>query len=207
MNDGNHHGFALPDELIMLRDQVRRFMREEVKPIENGLPHDATGCAPEDRARLRATAEAMGMTRLTVPEEYGGNQVSALARAIVAEESAKCRLGAYAPALGAFAGGPPVVIWGGTPEQIEKYGMPCVDGKKRAFVAITEPTGGSDPRNNIETRAVFEGGKWRFDGPQDVDHRGQGRGLRDHLRPYPGRHGGCAAGDHGIHRGADLSGD
>ena len=104
------------------------------------------------------------MTRLTVPEEYGGNQVSALARAIVAEESAKCRLGAYAPALGAFAGGPPVVIWGGTPEQIEKYGMPCVDGKKRAFVAITEPTGGSDPRNNIETRAVFEGGKWRLTG-------------------------------------------
>ena len=46
MNDGNHYGFALPDELIMLRDQVRRFMREEVKPIEDRLPHDATGCAP-----------------------------------------------------------------------------------------------------------------------------------------------------------------
>ena len=118
MDNADHYGFALPDELIMLRDQVRRFMREEVKPIEDRLPHDATGCAPEDRARLRAKAEAMGMTRLTVPEEYGGNQVSALARAIVAEESAKCRLGAYAPALGAFAGGPPVVIWGGTPEQI-----------------------------------------------------------------------------------------
>lgn len=104
------------------------------------------------------------MTRLTVPEEYGGNQISALARAIVAEETAKCRLGAYAPALGAFAGGPPVVVWGGTPAQIEKYGIPCIDGKKRAFVAITEPTGGSDPRNNIETRAVFEGGKWRLTG-------------------------------------------
>ena len=164
MNDGDHYGFTLPGELVMLRDQVRRFMREEVKPIEDRLPHDATGCSPEDRARLRGKAEAMGMTRLTVPEEYGGNQVTAMARAIVAEESAKCRLGAYAPALGAFAGGPPVVIWGGTPAQIEKYGIPCIDGNKRAFVAITEPTGGSDPRNNIQTRAVFEGGKWRLTG-------------------------------------------
>ena len=58
----NHYGFALPDELVLLRDQIRRFMREEVKPIEDKLPHDATGCAAADRARLRAKAEAMGLT-------------------------------------------------------------------------------------------------------------------------------------------------
>ena len=166
MTDGadNHYGFQLPDELILLRDQIRRFMREEVKPIEDRLPHDATVCAPEDRARLRKIAEGMGLTRLTVPERYGGNPVSALARTIIAEESAKCRLGAYNPALGAFGGGPPNVIWGGTPEQIEKYGIPCVEGRKRAFVAITEPTGGSDPRNNITTRAEKRGDVWVLNG-------------------------------------------
>jgi acyl-CoA dehydrogenase len=164
VSETNHYGFQLPEELLLLRDQIRRFMREEVKPIEDKLPHDATGCAPEDRAKLKAKAEAMGLTRLTVPEEYGGNPVSAMARVIIAEESAKCRLGAYAPALGAFGGGPPNVIWGGTPAQIEKYGIPCVEGKKRAFVAITEPTGGSDPRNNISTRAVKKGDKWVLNG-------------------------------------------
>ena len=43
--------------------------------------------------------------------------------------------------FGAFGGGPPNVIWGGTTAQIERYGIPCVEGKKRAYVAITEPTG------------------------------------------------------------------
>ncbi len=164
MDNGNHYGFRLPDELLLMRDQIRRFMREQVKPIEDTLPHDALGCEPQDRARLRRIAEEMGLTRLTVPEEYGGNQVSAMARAIIAEEAARCRLGAYNPALGAFGGGPPNIVWSGTPEQIEKYGVPCIDGEKRAFVAITEPTGGSDPRNNIQTRARKEGDVWVLNG-------------------------------------------
>ena len=163
-DNGNHHGFDLPHELLLLRDQIRRFMREEVKPIEDKLPHDATGCAPADLARLRGLAGEMGLTRLTVPEVHGGNPLSALARAIVAEEAAKCRLGAYAPALGAFGGGPPNILWGGTPEQIERYALPCIDGARRAFVAITEPTGGSDPRNNISTRAERRGDTWVLNG-------------------------------------------
>ena len=152
------------EELELLREQIRRFMVEYVKPIEDKLPYNATGCGHEDRQFLKARAEELGLTRLTVPEEYGGNPVSALMRVVIAEESAKCRLGAYAPALGAFGGGPPNVIWSGTPEQIEKYGLPCVHGGKRAFVAITEPTGGSDPRNNISTRARKEGDKWILNG-------------------------------------------
>lgn len=164
MSEASHYGFELPEELILLRDQIRRFMREQVKPIEDKLPHDATGCSTEDKAYLRGRAEEMGLTRLTVPEEYGGNPVSAMTRVIIAEESAKCRLGGYAPALGAFGGGPPNIIWSGTSTQIEKYGIPCVDGRKRAFVAITEPTGGSDPRNNISTRATHRGDRWLLNG-------------------------------------------
>ena len=164
MDNGNHYGLQLPEELLMLRDQIRRFMREEVKPIEDKLPHDAIACGPEDLARLRGIAREMGLTRLTTPEEYGGNALTALARAIVAEESARCRLGAYNPALGAFAGGPPIIVWSGTPQQIEKYAIPCIDGEKRAFVALTEPTGGSDPRNNVQTRARKEGDVWVLNG-------------------------------------------
>ena len=57
-----------------------------------------------------------------------------------------------------------MIIWGGTPEQIEKYGLPCIDGAKRAFTALTEPTGGSDPRNNVTTRAEKRGDKWILNG-------------------------------------------
>ena len=88
IDEENHYGFRLSDELILLRDQIRRFMREEVKPIEDTLPHDAIGCGSDDRIRLRAMAEEMGLTRLTVPEEYGGNPVSSMARVVIAEEPA-----------------------------------------------------------------------------------------------------------------------
>jgi acyl-CoA dehydrogenase len=162
--DDNYRGFQLPPDLVLLRDQIRRFMREAVKPIEDKLPYDATGCSTGDREYLRGLAEKMGLTRLGVPAQYGGNPVSSLARVVIAEESAKCRLGAYAPALGAFSGGPPNIIWGGTERQIEKYGIPCVDGNMRPFVAITEPTGGSDPRNNITTRGVRQGDHWVLKG-------------------------------------------
>ncbi len=164
MTDANHYGFTLPEELVLMRDQIRRFMREEVKPIEDKLPHDATGCSQEDLDHLRAIAGAMGLTNMSVPEEYGGNPASALTQIIVAEESAKCRLGAYAPALNAFNGGPPNIIWAGTTVQKEKYGVPCVGGLANMFVAITESTGGSDPRNNITTRAEKRGDKWYLNG-------------------------------------------
>ena len=146
MDHSNQYGFQLPHELILLREQIRRFMGEEVKPIEDKLAHDSITCAPEDLARLRGIAAEMGLTRLTTPEKYGGNALSALAQTVVAEESAKCRAGAYNPALGAFGGGPPVIVWAGTPEQIEKYALPCIDGARRAYVAITvrmgqEPAG------------------------------------------------------------------
>ncbi|MGY8935498.1 MAG: acyl-CoA dehydrogenase family protein [Alphaproteobacteria bacterium] len=163
-DEGNHYGFTLSDELIMIRNQVRRFMREEVKPIEDRLPHDATHCSPEDEARLRGVAEDMGLGRLNVPPEYGGQDNDCLIRCIVNEEASKCRLGGYRPALGAIRRGPPNVIWRGTDEQIHKYGIPCVEGDMTGYMAITEPTGGSDPRNNIQTRAVKKGDKWILNG-------------------------------------------
>ncbi|MBT5664468.1 MAG: acyl-CoA/acyl-ACP dehydrogenase [Rhodospirillaceae bacterium] len=163
-DDGNHYGFTLSDELIMIRDQVRRFMRDEVKPIEDKLPHDATHCDPADEARLRGIAEEMGLGRLNVPAEYGGQENDCMIRCIVNEEASKCRLGGYRPALGAIRRGPPNIIWRGTPEQIHKYGIPCVEGDMTGYMAITEPTGGSDPRNNIQTRAVKKGDKWILNG-------------------------------------------
>ncbi len=49
-------GWKLPDEYEMLRDTVRRFMQEEVRPVEDTLPHDATEPAPADLARAWRSA-------------------------------------------------------------------------------------------------------------------------------------------------------
>ncbi|RYE39178.1 MAG: acyl-CoA dehydrogenase family protein, partial [Hyphomicrobiales bacterium] len=113
--------WELPEELQTLRDTVRRFMVNEVKPIEDKLEHDAVKCSPEDLKSLQAKAKALGLWQIRTPAEFGGAGLNLLGQAIVAEEAAKCRMGAYIPGLNAFGSDPPNVIWLGSKHQIEKY--------------------------------------------------------------------------------------
>ena len=108
-------GWRLPDEYAMLRDTVRRFMAEEVKPVEDKLPHDSIAPAEEDLARLRKNARELGLWMVQSPGEYGGAGLDLLGQCVVAEEAAKCRMGLYFPACGAFGQDPPLVIFKGTP--------------------------------------------------------------------------------------------
>src|ERR1700744_367583 len=138
--------WQLPEELVMLRDTVRRFMDAQVHPLEEKLDHDAVGLPREQLVELQAKARELGLWALQTPAEYGGAGLSVLGQVVVAEEAAKCRMGAFFPALGAFGGTPPHVLFKGSPEQFAKYAQPIIDGTAgRAFTAISEASGGSDP--------------------------------------------------------------
>jgi len=157
--------WELPAELEDLRRAVADFVAREVRPREEGLDFDAIGLADADRRALQAKARAAGLWCLASPREYGGAGLGALSQAVVAEEAAQCRLGAYVPAGGAFGSDPPVVIFKGTREQIERYAVPQIRGDGgKAFVAISEPSGGSDPARSIETRAVRDGDEYVLNG-------------------------------------------
>ena len=149
--------WELPEQFVMLRDTIRRFMRDEVLPVEDRQPHDAWALPQADLQALRAKARAAGLWCLASPAEYGGGGLGLLGQVVVAEEAAKCRMGAYVPACGAFGIDPPSVIWLGTPQQRQKYGVAGIEGGKKNFVAISEAAGGSDPARKIETRARREG--------------------------------------------------
>ncbi|MBV8612361.1 MAG: acyl-CoA dehydrogenase, partial [Acetobacteraceae bacterium] len=71
---------------------------------------------------------------------------------------------AYIPACGGFGADPPNPIWLGTPDQIARYGVPAVQQAKKAFVAISEPSGGSDPARAIRTRAERKGNRYVLNG-------------------------------------------
>jgi len=45
-------GFTLPPELIALREQVRRIVRDELLPIEQRIDPDAPEIPEEDHRRL-----------------------------------------------------------------------------------------------------------------------------------------------------------
>jgi acyl-CoA dehydrogenase len=156
--------WELPEELQQLRDTVRRFMVSEVKPIEDKLEHDAVRCAPEDLKVLQAKAQKLGLWMLRTPAEYGGAGLNLLGQTIVAEEAAKCRMGAYIPALNAFGSDPPNVIWLGTKYQIEKYGLASIKEGKKAFFAISEASGGADPGRAIRCQAVLKGDRYVLNG-------------------------------------------
>jgi acyl-CoA dehydrogenase len=150
--------WELPEELVMLRDTVRRFMDAHVHPVEEKLDHDTAGLPREELVELQAKAREVGLWALQTPEEYGGAGLGVLGQVVVAEEAAKCRMGAFFPALGAFGGNPPNIMFKASPEQFAKYAKPIVDGTmSKAYTAITEASGGSDPARAIKLKATRDG--------------------------------------------------
>src|SRR5258707_10277036 len=135
----NLGAWRLPDELADLADTVRRFMDSEVAPLEATLPHDTTGLPDDLLLPLQEKARRLGLWALSTPEEFGGAGLGVLGQAVVAEEAAKCRMGAYFPALGAFGGNPPSVMFSASPGLFEEYAAPLIAGRPgKAFTAISE---------------------------------------------------------------------
>jgi len=156
--------WEMPQEYVLLRETVRRFMEHEVKPLEDQLPHDAYELEEDVLQRLQAKAREAGLWCFETPEEYGGAGLNLLGQCVAAEEAAKCRMGAYIAGCGAFGFDPPNVIWKGTAAQRDKYGVTAVATGQKTFVAISEASGGSDPARAITARAVRRGGRYILNG-------------------------------------------
>ena len=162
--EGTGSGWEMPEELRMLRDTVRRFMEDKVRPAEQGIDPDANDLPPERLAPLQEEAKKLGLWCVESPAEYGGAGLDLLAQSIVAEEASKCRMGLYFPAAGAFGIDPPNIIFSGNEDQIARYGIPGIERGTRAFVAISEASGGSDPARAIRTKAVRKGDRYIVNG-------------------------------------------
>ena len=157
-------GYRLPDELVTVREQVRRFVREEIVPLEQRLDPDASDIPEEDFRRLSAKTKAAGLWCLGAREEYGGGGLDTFSMSVVLEEMSQHRMGLYNPGCGVFGRTPAPFIFAGTREQIERYAVPAIREGYKTFFAITEPGGGSDPAGAIQTTAVKKDGHWVLNG-------------------------------------------
>src|SRR2546425_13036214 len=117
-------GYTLPAELGLLRDQVRRLIREEIIPLEQRLDPDAGEIPEEDYRRLSAKTKASGLWCLGAPEEYGGGGPGTFGMCVGLEEMAQHPMGLFNPPRGVFCRYPPPVIYGGPPEQSQKDAVP-----------------------------------------------------------------------------------
>ena len=154
----------LPEDIAMLRETARRFMQHEVRAEEDKLPHDATELPADVLKRLQTKARALGIWQVESPVEWGGAGLSLLGQAVVAEQASQCKMGAYIPACHAFGWDPPNAIFEGRKDQIEKYAVPTLNSGEKTFVAISEPSGGSDPGRAIQMRAERKGDRYILNG-------------------------------------------
>ncbi len=155
---------GLSEEQSLIVGMVRRFVREEILPLELNLDPDADELEPDDKARLVELTKSMGLYGLDIPPEYGGPEIDLITRTLIAIEMSQHRAGLYAPCYGVFGGAGLVQLFEATEDQKERYLYPTLRGEKRGFFALTEPSGGSDPARAIRTKAERDGDDWLING-------------------------------------------
>ncbi len=131
--------FKLDPDLEVLRQATSEFAETKVRPLVPAMERDDK--FPVEL--IPALGEA-GFLGVTVPAEYGGSGLGHLARMVILEEIGKVSA-AVAMALQVFGLGIDPIVNFGSPEQKQRFLPDLAAGKRCATVAVTEPTGGSDP--------------------------------------------------------------
>ena len=154
----------LSGEQKLIVDTVRKFVRNEIVPLEADLDPDGSELDPADHERLVAQVKQMGFYGLDIPVEYGGPDVDIVTRTLMAIEMAQHRAGLYTPCYGVFGGAGLAQLFEANDDQKERYLYPTLRGEKHGFFGLTEPSGGSDPARAIQTTAVKDGDDWLING-------------------------------------------
>jgi acyl-CoA dehydrogenase len=150
----------IPDELRDLQELVRKFVQNELLPLEKQLIEE-DGLPEESWSKLESMAVNLGLYNLALPEEYGGSGIGVLGQVLCAEE-----LGKVVVAFRHLVGDPlgsHVIFKYGTPAAKEKYGAALVKAEKKCGWAMTEPQAGSD-LSALSTTAIKNGDEWIING-------------------------------------------
>jgi len=143
--------FDLPDELLELRDSVRRLAQDKVKPRARAI--DKEGSYPTD---LFEAFRDAGLLGLCIPVDYGGSGAGILGLAVAIEEIAKySNTAALMLLLTRLPTGP--VMIAGTEAQKRRYLPGICEGTIRAAFGLSEPQAGSDVMG-MRTRGAPDSG-------------------------------------------------
>ena len=139
--------FSLNDEQKMMIDTVRRFIAEELKPLENEV--EDKGYLDNDKAHaIHAKGKALGLYGLNMPAELGGGGLSNMDRILCEEQFGhttdilirRAFGNVYEPLLHC------------TGDQVERWLKPAIQGTRTCAITITESGAGSDAAG-IKTHA------------------------------------------------------
>jgi acyl-CoA dehydrogenase len=154
----------LPEHIRILQESLRRFVAEEIRPVEMRLDPEARAIPAAALAPLQEKAKKAGFWCLDAPTDYGGAGLSSFEFVVAVEEASKHKFCFPQPGGGVFGHPPPIVLYAGSKAQIEKYVVQSMKHGWYGFTAIAEPTGGTDPARAIRTTARREGDRWILNG-------------------------------------------
>jgi acyl-CoA dehydrogenase len=151
--------FSLSDEQKMMIDTLRRFIAEELQPLEEKVEQSGA-LDPADAKHIFEKSKVIGLYALNISTELGGGGLSAVDRMLCEEQFGhttdiliRRAFGNVYEALLACKGA-----------QIDRWLTPCVRGERTASIAITEAGAGSDAQG-IQTRAELQAdGAWLLSG-------------------------------------------
>ena len=153
--------FNLPEETRILKDTVRRFIDNELMPLERSLHGRANSheLPDEIKAPLAAKVRAMGLWAMEAPAEVGGAALSILDHCVVLEEAYRATVGRCLWSSLFF----PVLHKLGTPAQKEKYLLPSMRAEFHGAAAFSEP-GAAGDLAGISTSVERLNGGWVING-------------------------------------------
>ena len=163
------------DEQVMVRDAVRRFVEEEIKPNLEELEHGDTppydilrkmvrtfgiDAMARDRFKRRIDAEKSGEP---APERDGGGMGSAMAVIPIIELCRYCpgMVTAMGVSMGLTAS---AIMSKGTTRQKERWALDLLTMDKVGAWAITEPDSGSDAFGGMKSTARRDGDEYVLNG-------------------------------------------
>lgn len=147
----------LTQEQILLRETVRKFSEEVIKPRAQELDDKE-----EFSYSITQQMAELGLLGAIIPEEYGGSGLDYLSYIIIVEELSRVdgSNAATVAAHNSLGTGP--IYYFGNEEQKRKYLPEITTGKLWGF-GLTEPEAGSDA-GNTKTFAVQDGDDWIING-------------------------------------------
>ncbi|MEJ5351254.1 MAG: acyl-CoA dehydrogenase family protein [Melioribacteraceae bacterium] len=150
--------FTFTEEQKMLRETVRDFVNNEIKPIASKIDEEEK--IPDEL--IKKLAE-LGFLGVAFPEEYGGGGFGEVGYCIMQEEIARGCM-STATFIGAHQSiGANAIYIGGNEEQKKKFLTPLAKGEKIGAFCLTEAQAGSDSFN-VKTKAELDGNEWVLNG-------------------------------------------
>lgn len=150
--------FELNDEQRMMIETVRRFISEELKPLEDEV--EEKGYLDSTHASaIYKKSKALGLFAMNMPIEFGGGGLTNLDRILCEEQFGRTTDILIRRAFGNVY--EPLLHCKN--DQVERWLKPSVEGKRTCAICITEPGAGSDAAG-IKTHAKKNDKGWVLNG-------------------------------------------